>query len=509
MAKPDPEGEISGPGVERARRERSTVMKILLVSSEVAPFAKTGGLADVAGALPRALRRLGHDVRIIMPYYLAVHRQGAAGELLKAQVQAEVGGAVRSAGLRRGRHDDIPVYFIDYPEFYQREGLYGNSEGDYPDNHLRFGFFCRAVLAALPELDFCPDVLHLNDWQSGLIPVLLSTERRSDPFFAHMATVMTIHNLGYQGLFPVSALAELGLDPGLFHMEGLEYYDKISFLKGGIFFSDLITTVSPTYCQEIQTPEFGHGFEGILKKRSSDLHGILNGIDLELWDPARDTALAAPYSADDPAGKARNKKALQRELGLDVDPARPLVAMVSRLATQKGLDLLEAAWPRLMQRSLQFVLLGSGEEKHIAFFRKQQHRRPGRQSIHLNFDDALARRIYAGSDLFLMPSHYEPCGLGQLIALRYGSIPLVRRTGGLADTVFDVDSNPGNGNGFVFDEATGEALLQALSRAQTRFRNRSKWENLVRRAMSRDLSWERSARRYVEIYQQALKVRHD
>jgi starch synthase len=484
-------------------------MKILLVSSEVAPFAKTGGLADVAGALPRALRRLGYDVRIIMPYYLAVHRQGAAGKLLKAQAEAKVGGALRSAGLRRGRLDDIPVYFLDYPEFFQREGLYGNSAGDYSDNHLRFGFFCRAVLAALPELDFRPDVLHLNDWQSGLIPVLLSSELRSDPFFARMATVMTIHNLGYQGLFPAPALAELGLDPGLFHMEGLEYYGQLSFLKGGIFFSDLITTVSPTYCREIQTPEFGHGFDGILKKRSHDLHGILNGIDLDFWDPATDAALAAPYCADDPADKALNKKALQQELGLEVDPNRPLVAMVSRLATQKGLDLLEAVWPRLMRRSLQFVLLGSGEEKHTAFFRKQEHRRPGRQSINLTFDDALARRIYAGSDLFLMPSHYEPCGLGQLIALRYGSIPLVRRTGGLADTVFDVDADAERGNGFVFDEASGDALLQALNRAQLRFRNRSKWENLVQRAMSLDHSWERSARRYVEIYQQAVKVRND
>jgi starch synthase len=483
-------------------------MKILLVSSEVAPFAKTGGLADVAGALPRALHRLGHDVRIMMPWYQAVQRQGTAADRLAVSIETPVGGVLRRAGLRRGHLGEIPVYFLDCPEFFQREGLYGDYEGDYPDNHLRFGFFCRAVLEALPALDFCPDVLHLNDWQTGLIPVLLDSERRSDPFYARMASILTIHNLGYQGLFPPSALTDLGLDPALFTMEGLEYYGQLSFLKGGIFFADRITTVSPTYCSEIQTTAFGHGFEGILQKRSADLHGILNGIDPDLWDPARDGALVAPYSVEKPQDKTLNKAALQQELGLRIDPSRPVVAMVSRLATQKGLDLLEEAWPELMARPLQFVLLGSGEKQHTAFFSKWQHRRPGQLSIDLGFDDGLARRIYAGSDLFLMPSHYEPCGLGQLIAFRYGTIPLVRRTGGLADTVFDVDADAAEGNGFVFEEASAPALLQALDRALVRFDDRSFWDLLVRRTMARDLSWERSARRYVEVYQQTVEARH-
>jgi starch synthase len=480
-------------------------MQILLVSSEVAPFAKTGGLADVAGSLPRALRRLGHDVRIFLPWYQAVERQGITAEPLPLRVEAAVDGVAHSAGLRRGQLEDILVYFLDHPAFFQREGLYGTPEGDYPDNHLRFGFFCRALLEALPVIDFRPDVLHLNDWQTGLIPVLLDSERRSDPFFASMATIFTIHNLGYQGLFPATALAQLGLDPGLFHMEALEYYGKISFLKAGIFFSDLITTVSPTYCQEIQTKEFGHGFEGILSKRRQDLYGILNGIDPELWDPASDKALAAPFSAEDPTGKAENKRALQKELGLPVETRRPLMAMVGRLATQKGLDILEEAWPDLVMRSLQFVLLGSGEEQHMTFFRKVKDRDPEQISINLGFDDNLARRIYAGSDLFLMPSHYEPCGLGQLIALRYGSLPLVRRTGGLADTVHDVEDDFKWGNGFVFEDASAAALVQALDRALTCYRDTRWWGDVVRRGMSLDLSWEESARHYLDIYRQAVK----
>jgi starch synthase len=480
-------------------------MKILLVASEVAPFAKTGGLADVAGSLPLALRRLGHDVRIFMPWYQAVRKQGVVAEQLPVRIKVSVDGVLRSAGLRQGHLGDIPVYFLDYPKYFQRAGLYGTAAGDYPDNHLRFGFFCRALLEALPAIDFRPDVLHLNDWQTGLVPVLLRSERQADPFFASMATTFTIHNLGYQGLCSVGAMAQLGLDPGLFTMEGLEYYGKLSFLKGGIFFSDLITTVSPTYCQEIQTEEFGHGFEGILRKRRPDLHGILNGIDPGLWDPAADKALAAPYDADNPAGKAENKSALQKELGLTVDSRLPLMAMVGRLATQKGLDVLEEAWSSLVERPLQFVLLGSGEDRHVTFFRKVRNRHPERISINLTFDDGLARRIYAGSDLFLMPSHYEPCGLGQLIALRYGSLPLVRSTGGLADTVRDVGADPLHGNGFVFDDASAKSLLQALDRALDFYQTRHAWMEVVRRGMSQNLSWEESARRYLEIYRQAAE----
>lgn len=477
-------------------------MKILLVASEVAPFAKTGGLADVAGALPQALARLGHDVRIFMPWYHTVSEKSFPTERLGIKVEVEVGGLKRSTELRQGQLGEVPVYFLDYPEFFQRQGLYGTPAGDYPDNAQRFGLFCRAVLKALPLLDFCPDVLHLNDWQTGLIPVLLRSERMNDPFYAHTATVMTIHNLGYQGLFAAETLTELQLDPGLFQMEGLEYYGQLSFLKGGLFFADWLTTVSPTYCQEIQTPEFGHGFDGILLKRRKELVGILNGIDTEQWNPEQDPALSKTYSATKPAAKMQNKAALQKRLGLARDSHLPIVAMVTRLATQKGLDILEAAWPQLIRRPLQFVILGDGEEQHKAFFRRLQDRQRELVSITLSFDDALARQIYAGSDLFLMPSHYEPCGLGQLIALRYGAIPLVRRTGGLADTVVDADTNP-QGNGFVFKAPTAKALLRTLDRALKRYQDHDDWARLVARALHGDFSWDQSARRYLEIYQQA------
>jgi starch synthase len=478
------------------------LMNILLVASEVAPFAKTGGLADVAGALPQALARLGHDVRIFMPWYHTVSEKPFASERLNITIEVEIAGLKRTAELRQGRLGEIPVYFLDYPEFFQRQGLYGTTTGDYPDNDQRFGLFCRAVLEALPQLDFRPDVLHLNDWQTGLIPVLLRSERQTDPFYARTATVMTIHNLGYQGLFAPESLTDLGLDPGLFHMEGLEYYGQLSFLKGGLFFSDLITTVSPSYCREIQTPEFGHGFDGILRKRRKELVGILNGIDCGQWNPATDAALHTPYSAGDPAGKAQNKLDLQHRLGLARDSHLPILAMVTRLATQKGLDILESAWPKLVHRPLQFVLLGDGEERHMDFFRRLQDRHPELVSITLSFDDTLARQIYAGSDLFLMPSHYEPCGLGQLIALRYGSIPLVRRTGGLADTVSDADADP-KGNGFVFKTPSARALLTALDRALQRYHDHEDWGQLVQRAMAGDFSWERSAQRYVEVYRRA------
>ncbi len=483
-------------------------MNILLVASEVTPFAKTGGLADVAGALPQALARLGHDVRIFMPYYHSISEKPFVTKRLKLTFEVEIAGTKRSVGLCQGKLGEVPVYFLDYPEFFQRQGLYGTASGDYPDNAQRFGLFCRAVLEALPQLKFRPDVLHLNDWQTGLIPVLLRSERAADPFYARTGTVMTIHNLGYQGLFPAETLTELGLYPDLFHMEGLEYYDQLSFLKGGLVFSDLITTVSPSYCREIQTPAFGHGFEGILRKRRRELVGILNGIDCQQWNPAQDTALHSPYSATEPAGKAQNKLDLQHQLGLARDSHLPILAMVTRLATQKGLDILEAAWPQLIQRPLQFVLLGDGEEKYMAFFRRLQDQHPEQVSITLSFDDTLARRIYAGSDLFLMPSHYEPCGLGQLIALRYGAIPLVRRTGGLADTVFDADKNP-QGNGFVFMAPTAKALLRTLDRALKRFRDHDDWAQLVSRAMAGDFSWEQSAQRYVEVYQRAQEAKGD
>lgn len=483
-------------------------MKILFVAPEVSPFAKTGGLADVAGSLPRALRQLGHDVRIIMPYYKCVEESRNPLRKGRKSVETIIDGEVRKGLLRQSSLDAVPVYMIENREFFGRDGLYGTADGDFPDNAQRFGFFCRATLEFLRRLDFRPDVLHLNDWQCGLIPVLLRSQYKNDPFFNSIATLITVHNLGYQGLFPPEVLPSLQLDPELFSVKGMEFFGKISYLKGGLLFADMINTVSPTYCREIQTPELGFGFDGILHSRQSHLHGILNGIDPKQWDPAMSRALPASYDASDIKGKATDKRALQKELGLKIAAETPIACMVTRLDTQKGLDLVEDAWEALMQRDLQFVLLGTGEPKHMEFFTRLQERYPERVAIRLTFDDPLAHRIYAGSDIFLMPSHYEPCGLGQLIALRFGTIPVVRRTGGLADTVVDPQDDVQNANGFLFDEASGAALVAALDRALALYPDTRAWRKLMRRGMTQDFSWTASAQKYLELYQKALEVRN-
>jgi starch synthase len=478
-------------------------MKILLVAPEVAPLAKTGGLADVAGALPRELRRLGHDVRVILPYYRVTREKGFPLTADSWPVQAQIGGGLARGLVRETLLDGIPVYLVEHHGYFDRPQLYGTADGDYPDNAERFGFFCRAVLDFLRHGPFQPQVLHLNDWQTGLIPVLLRNELATDPVYAAIGTLLTIHNLGYQGLFPPEAMAALGLPRELFTIDGLEYYGQLSLLKGGVLFADILTTVSPTYCREIQRPALGHGFDGILRGRQQDLYGVLNGLDAEQWNPLTDAALPARYSADDLRGKVRCKRALQQELGLAVDPGRPLLAMVTRIDPQKGLDLVEAGWDKLLSRPLQLVLLGSGERRLMERFAGRGATSGDRAAVRLTFDDALARRIYAGSDLFLMPSRYEPCGLGQLIALRYGSVPLVRRTGGLADTVSDTDHHPRTGNGFSFDKLSEAALLTALDRALGHFAERRGWLQLVKRGMRADLSWGPSAQHYLELYAKA------
>jgi len=481
-------------------------MKILLVSPEVAPYAKTGGLADVAGSLPRALRQLGHDVRIIMPCYKTAREKGFTLRKGRKSVEVAIGGTPRKGMLRQTTLDGVPVYLIENRDYFERDELYGTGAEDYPDNAERFGFFCRAVLEFLRRLDFRPDILHLNDWQASLIPVLLRTELRDDPFFAAMRTVLTIHNLGYQGLFPASVLTTLGLDADeLMTIDRLEYYGQASLLKGGILFADRLNTVSETYCREIQTPEMGLGFDGILRQRQKQLSGIINGIDPRQWDPAFDAMIANPYQIEDLRGKTANKKGLQRELGLSSPVSTPIVAMVTRLDVQKGLDLVEEAWSELMKRDLQLVLLGSGEQGLTERFARLGEAHPGQVSIHLGFDDALARRIYAGSDMFLRPSRYEPCGLGQLIALRYGTVPVVRRTGGLADTIVDPLENQRRANGFSFEESSAAALLATVDRALAVYRDRRSWLKLVKFGMKQDFSWTNSAHRYVELYQQALE----
>ncbi len=479
-------------------------MKILFVASEATPFAKSGGLADVAGSLPRALRQLGHDVRVILPCY----RMAEQGEtkLSKGNHSVEIGlpEATYRASLKQAVYDGVPYWFIDTPEFFDREELYGTAAGDYPDNGLRFGFFARAVLEMSKSLDFKPDLIHLNDWQASLVPALLKSCYADQVFFAKTKSLLTIHNLGYQGMFSPDLLNTLNLPHELGYPDALEYYGRLSILKGGINFADLITTVSPTYCHEIQMPERGQGFDGLLRSRRNVLTGIINGLDQRVWNPETDRHLAINYSATQLRGKGRCKETVQQELGLELKKVTPMVVVVSRLDYQKGIDLIETIWPQLLERDIQFVLLGSGNQQAMQFWQAQQGRYPGQVSINLTFNESLSHRLYSAADILLVPSLYEPCGLTQMIALNYGALPVVRRTGGLADTVVDVNEKPKSGYGFVFDSFDPKELLQSIDRALELYSHRRRWLAVVKRGMNQDFSWGNSAEQYQDLYQQVL-----
>ncbi|MCK5825664.1 MAG: glycogen synthase GlgA, partial [Desulfuromusa sp.] len=476
-------------------------LKILFVASEATPFAKSGGLADVAGSLPRALRQSGHDVRVILPCY-RMAEQGARLSKGSQSVEITLQGIAYRASLKEAVYDGVPYWFIDTPEFFDRDDLYGTAAGEYADNGLRFGFFSQAVLEIVTRLDFQPDLIHLNDWQSAFVPILLKTTYRQDDFFATTKTLLTIHNLGYQGIFPLALLRQLELPEELNNPAELEYFGDLSVLKGGIHYSDLINTVSPTYCREIQEPEQGYGFDGILRERSADLYGIINGLDSRTWAPETDAALAHNYSAQNLRGKRLCKEALQQELGLESSQKLPLIAVVSRLAEQKGIDLIKSIWKELLERDLQFVLLGSGNQQEMAFWQEQQEKFPGKVSINLTFNENLSHRLYSAADLLLVPSLYEPCGLTQMISLKYGALPVVRRTGGLTDTVVDVNENPKEGYGFIFDRFDSRELLQSIDRALEVYTQRRRWLTIVRRGMNQDFSWTNSAAEYQKLYRQ-------
>ena len=461
-------------------------MKIVICASEVVPFAKTGGLADVAGALPLALEKEGQEVIVILPRYKAID---AAKFNLKTS-----GDGILTGTLGQG----IKVYFIENAGLFNREGLYGDKQGDHPDNLERFSFYCRRSLELLKEINFKPDIIHCHDWQSSLIPVFLKTVYSQDPFYKKIRTVLTIHNIGYQGLFPREEFPKLGLDWSLFSMEGLEFYGKVNILKGGMLFADLINTVSPTYAREIQTKEFGFGLEGVLNKRKDSVFGILNGLDYDIWDPQRDKFIARNFSITDLTGKARDKEDLQALCKLPLKKGVPLVGIVSRLAEQKGFDILAEGIDAICKMDIQMVILGTGDLKYHQVMQEMVAKYPKVISLNLKFDDPLAHKIYAGSDIFLMPSRYEPCGLGQLISLRYGTIPLVFKTGGLADTV-NAD------NGFVFSNYSKMALVKTIRRALAAFQDKKQWDALVQNALKCNFSWDASARKYLELYAKAKK----
>jgi starch synthase len=476
-----------------------------MVASEAVPFAKTGGLGDVLAALPRELVRLGHSVDFVLPRYRGIEAGTRRGLL-----RVPLGARVQEAGLFETSADGVRILFVNHPGYFDRDFLYGAAGHDYPDNAERFAFLARAALewAATSRLRY--DVVHAHDWQAGLVPVLLRTAFASHRWLGDVAAVCTIHNLAYQGIFDASWLPRIGLDWDLMRVDGLEYWGRISFLKGGIGFSHLVTTVSPTYAAEIQTPEFGFGLDGLLRYRRADLVGIRNGIDYDQWDPARDPHLPEPFDVEHLEGKRASKRAVLEDFGLPVTEEaleRPLVGMISRLVDQKGFDILSDLAEELPRLPATFVLLGTGERRYEDLWLALAARYPGRIGARIGFDEGPAHRIEAGADLFLMPSRFEPCGLNQMYSLRYGTLPLVRATGGLRDTVQNLDPETGTGTGFTFDRYAGEALLGTLRWALDIYKKRPVWVRMQEAGMRQDFSWETSARQYAAVYERAVGTR--
>jgi starch synthase len=490
---------------EDIKTSTSTPMKLLMVASEAAPFAKTGGLADVVGSLPPALSSLGHDVRLVMPWYRQVRAITGELPLSSNTLSIPMGEHSYKVGYRTGESQGVQLYFLDYPEYYDRDELYGEQGHDYPDNAKRFGLLSSAAIELTRHLDFVPDVIHTHDWQTGLVPLYLHQQLWRDNYFAGTGSLFSIHNLGYQGVFPSETAASLGIDSSLLTSDGIEYHGDFSLLKAGIRFAQEVNTVSPTYCQEIQTREQGMGLDGLLRARTDHLHGLLNGLDGKLWSPAQDHALAQPYSPDELSGKAICKQQLQEELGLLTAPDKAIVAMVTRLDPQKGIELVLESWEKILSRNLQLVILGTGSPDYEHRLAEAADFYPGQAKVLLRFDDALSRRIYAGSDIFLMPSRYEPCGLGQLIALRYGCIPLVHATGGLADTIIDPRVAPGTANGFVFEEYQHASLLEGLDRALKTYDEQTLWQEIRYQGMTQDMSWHQAAEQYLGLYRLCKK----
>lgn len=474
-------------------------LSVLMVTPEAHPYAKTGGLAEVAAALTGALARLGHNVTLVIPRYRGVALPGAT----RLQTRLRLGDRLQPVTfLETPVRDGIRAVAVDIPELFDREFLYGAPGGDYADNPWRFAVFSRAALEYARLKEWRPSIVHAHDWQSGLVPVYQKMHLSNDPFVGGVPAVFTIHNLAFQGVFPAATLPSIGLSYEVMHVQAMEFWGSISYLKGGINFSEKITTVSPGYAREIMTPELGFGFEGVLARRSGDLVGILNGIDTSRWTPSSDEFVRARFSADDLSGKREAKRTLLAEVGLPNGqdaPGRPVIGLISRLTEQKGFDLIAAAADRLTSLDVSWVMLGSGERRFEDGWRTLAAAHPDRVSATIGFDERLAHLIEAGSDMFLMPSRFEPCGLNQLYSLRYGTVPIVRATGGLDDTVVDVDESTA-GTGFKFRDYTPDALVAAVSRARQVFQDQARWREIQRRGMQEDHSWDASASEYVKLY---------
>ena len=474
-------------------------MRVLFVASEASPFIKSGGLGDVAGALPKAMAKKGADVRVVIPKYKDINWEVKDKLRFVKWFNVRVGWREEFCGVWEGFFNGVTYYLLDNERYFYRDGLYG-----FYDDAERFAFFDRAALDLLRQIDWQPDLIHCNDWQTGMLPVLLKFDyKRKDSFYWNMKTVYSIHNIAFQGVFDPNILPELfGFDLELYNNTCLKFDDGVSFMKGGIYYSDIVTTVSNSYAWEIQTQEYGQRLDGVLRDRSYALKGIINGIDYDEFNPETDRLINTKYGVNSIQNKVKNKKALQQELGLTVDENIPMFGMVTRLTYQKGIDLLVNISDRLLQENIQLVILGTGDKHYEDHFKWLNYRYGGKVSANIKFDNSLANRIYASSDMFLMPSLFEPCGLGQLIALRYGTIPIVRETGGLRDTVNPYNQYTGEGNGFSFANYNADELYNIIKFALWVYSDKKKWNQLIKNAMNSDNSWNKSADVYLNMYRE-------
>lgn len=472
-------------------------LKILIVSSEAAPFVKSGGLGDVVGSLPKALLDLGVDVRVVIPKFKKIKDEHYIGVEFLGNYNIKLGWRTQKAGILY-KDDPIPIYFIENDYYFGRDALYG-----YDDDNERFAFFSKAVLDMLPFIDFIPDIIHCNDWQTGAVPMILKETYKKINYFKDIKTLYTIHNLQYQGNFSPVSLEMFDLPNYLYENGSVEFYGAMSYMKAGLEYADMISTVSETYAKEIQTEEYGYGFDGIMRSLNYKLFGIINGIDYVLNDPETDSRIDVNFDIDSIDDKKENKKMLQKSLGLERRDV-PMICMISRLADQKGFDILACAMEQIMERDVQFVVLGTGEKKYEDMFRYYENRWKGRFCSCIMFDDTLAQRIYASGDIFLMPSRFEPCGLGQMFSLRYGTVPVVRKTGGLNDTIQMYNAKDGTGNGFLFETYDAGGIIWALDEALNVYKNKEQWKQLVKNCMNTKLSWAESAKKYVALYEKIL-----
>ena len=475
-------------------------MKVLFVTSECVPFIKTGGLADVAGSLPQSLKKQGVDVRVVLPNYKDIPESYKSQMTDVLNFELHMGWKSHYCGIKTLNYDGIDYYFIDNLALFGRDGLYG-----YWDDAERFGFFSMAAIEMMERIDFIPNVIHVHDWHTAMIPLLLTTKYHWIDKYRDIRKVLTIHNLRFQGIFnPVVLESVFGIGYDSFHPAGTKYYDSVNFLQAGINYADRVTTVSPSYAVEIQTPEFGETLDGILRYNSWKIRGILNGIDNDIYNAKTDPKIVENFGIRSLDKKTLNKLELQKELGLKVDPDIPLISSVSRLTDQKGFNLIAQALPNLLSREVQYVILGSGEQNYEHIFGDVAHRVPEKMAAVIGFDPLLAQRIYASSDMFLMPSAFEPCGLSQLISLRYGTIPIVHETGGLRDTIEPYNVFTRKGTGFSFYDFSADTMMRIIDEALELYKDKIEWQKLVRRAMRKDFSWENSVGSYMEVFEELL-----